>query len=125
IAAASVAARWWRPQSYYDEPGRGTLARDGGGVLMTQAIHVLDLFLSVTPPVAEVVAFAGTTCLHRMETEDNAVGALRFGNGALGSVDASTAIYPGFPERIEIVGTLGTAVFVRGKVDFFYQDGRR
>ena len=115
VAAASVSARWWRPQSYYDEPGRGTIERDGGGVLMTQAIHILDLFLTLTPPVVEVAAFAGTSLVHRMETEDIAVGALRFANGALGSIDASTASYPGFPERIEIVGTLGTAIYVRGK----------
>lgn len=125
IAAASVSARWWRPQSYYDEAGRGTLLRDGGGVLMTQAIHVLDLFLTLVPPVAAVTAFAGTSKLHRMETEDVAVGGLRFANGALGSIDASTASYPGFPERMELIGTLGTAVYVRGKADVFYRDGRR
>ena len=54
IAAASVAVPWWRPQTYYDEPGRGTMARDGGGVLLTQAIHTLDLVLSLVPAVAEV-----------------------------------------------------------------------
>jgi len=125
IAAASVSARWWRPQSYYDESGRGTLLRDGGGVLMTQAIHILDLFLTLVPPVVAVTAFAGTSALHRMETEDIAVGAMRFANGALGSIDASTASYPGFPERMELIGTLGTAVYVRGKVEIYYQDGRR
>ncbi len=124
IAAASVAMRWWRTQSYYDEPGRGTRQRDGGGVLLTQAIHILDLFLTLTPPVKEVVAFAGTSALHRMETEDVAAGALRFTNGALGSIDATTASFPGFPERIELVGTEGTAVFVRGNVEFFFRDGR-
>ena len=92
---------------------------------MTQAIHVLDLFLTLTPPVVEVTAFAGTTALHRMETEDIAAGALRFGNGAIGAFDASTASYPGFPERIELTGTLGTAVFVRGRVEFSWHDGRR
>jgi predicted dehydrogenase len=125
IAAASVAARWWRPQSYYDQAGRGTIERDGGGVLMTQAIHILDLLLTLTPPVVEVVAFAGTSMLHRMETEDIAVGALRFANGALGSVDASTASFPGFPERLEIIGALGTAVFARGKAEVYFRDGRK
>lgn len=125
VAAASVSARWWRPQSYYDQAGRGTVERDGGGVLMTQAIHILDLLLTLTPPVVEVVAFADTSMLHRMETEDIAVGALRFANGALGSVDASTASFPGFPERLEIIGTLGTAVFARGKADIYFRDGRR
>src|SRR5207248_1280646 len=88
IAAASVSVPWWRPQSYYDEPGRGSLARDGGGVLLTQAIHTLDFFLSIAPPLAEVAAYARTTPLHRMETEDLACAALRFANGALGTLNA-------------------------------------
>jgi predicted dehydrogenase len=125
VAAASVSVPWWRPQAYYDEPGRGTLARDGGGVLITQAIHTLDLFLSLTPRVAEVAAFAATTTLHRMETEDIACAALRFANGALGTLGATTASFPGFAERIEIVGTKGTAVLTAGKVDFWWHDGRR
>lgn len=125
IAAASVSVRWWRPQSYYDELGRGTLARDGGGVLLTQAIHTLDLFMSLVGPVAEVAAFAGTTDLHRMETEDIVGAALRFANGALGTLDATTASYPGFPERIEIVGDKATAVLAGGALDLYYQDGRR
>jgi predicted dehydrogenase len=124
IAVASVHVPWWRPQRYYDEPGRGTLARDGGGVLITQAIHTLDLFLALTPRVSEVAAFAATTPLHRMETEDIACAALRFVNGALGTLNATTASYPGFPERIEIVGTLGTAVLTAGKVELYWHDGR-
>lgn len=124
VAAASVQVPWWRPQTYYDEPGRGTLARDGGGVLVTQAIHTLDLFLSLTPRVAEVAAFAATTPLHRMETEDIACAALRFAGGALGTLNATTASYPGFAERIEIIGTKGTAMLTAGKVDFWWHDGR-
>ncbi|HZS82436.1 MAG TPA: Gfo/Idh/MocA family oxidoreductase [Stellaceae bacterium] len=125
IAAASVAIRWWRPQSYYDEPGRGTMARDGGGVLLTQAIHTLDLFQSLAGPVAEVAAFAGTSILHRMETEDIAGAALRFASGAIGTLDATTASYPGFPERIEIVGESATALLVGGELTLFHRDGRR
>ena len=125
VAVASVHVPWWRPQTYYDEPGRGTLERDGGGVLITQAIHTLDLFLSLTPRVSEVAAFAATTPLHRMETEDIACAALRFVNGALGTLSATTASYPGFAERIEIVGTRGTALLTAGKVELHWQDGRR
>jgi predicted dehydrogenase len=124
IGAASCFVRWWRPQSYYDEPGRGTLARDGGGVLMTQAIHTLDLFQSLVGPIVEVAAFAGTTRLHRMETEDFCGGAIRFASGALGTIDATTASYPGFPERIEIAGTEATAVFTGG-LELFRHDGSR
>jgi UDP-N-acetyl-2-amino-2-deoxyglucuronate dehydrogenase len=125
LVAASVSIRWWRPQSCYDEPGRGTLARDGGGVLLTQAIHTLDLFLSLVGAVSEVAAFAGTSALHRMETEDIVGAGLRFANGAIGTLDATTASYPGFPERIEIVGGKATAVLTGGALDIFYQDGRR
>ena len=113
LAAVNVICPWWRPQSYYDEPGRGTLARDGGGVLITQAIHTLDLMLSLTGPVAEVAAVSGTTGLHRMETEDFAGAGLRFANGALGALIATTAAYPGFPERIELIGTAGDRGAVR------------
>ena len=99
----------WRPQSYYDQPGRGARARDGGGVLLTQAIHTLDLFLSFTGEASDVKGFATTTPVHRMETEDLAVAAVRFRSGALGVVHATTAAYPGFPERIELIGTRGSA----------------
>ena len=125
VAVASVHVPWWRPQTYYDEPGRGTLERDGGGVLITQAIHTLDLFLSLTPRMSEVAAFAATTTLHRMETEDIACAALRFANGALGTLNATTASYPGFAERIEIVGTRGTALLTAGKLALHWHDGRR
>ena len=124
LAAVNVISPWWRPQSYYDEPGRGTLARDGGGVLITQAIHTLDLTLSLAGPVAEVAAITGTTGLHRMETEDFAGAGLRFANGAFGALIATTAEYPGFPERIELIGHKGTAILTAGVVTVHYQDGR-
>ena len=125
IVAASVHVPWWRPQAYYDEPGRGTLERDGGGVLLTQAIHTLDLFLTLAPPVIEVAAFTATTRVHRMETEDLACAALRFANDALGTLYATTASYPGFAEAIEIVGTRGSAMLRAGKVEFALHDGTR
>jgi predicted dehydrogenase len=124
LAVANVISPWWRPQAYYDEPGRGTLARDGGGVLITQAIHSLDLLLSLAGPVAEVAAIAGTTRLHRMETEDFAGAGLRYANGAYGALIATTAEYPGFPERIELIGTKGSAILTAGVVTMRYQDGR-
>jgi len=110
IISASAAIPNWRPQSYYDQPGRGTRARDGGGVLLTQGIHTLDLFLSYIGEAAQVKSFATTTPVHRMETEDLAVAAVRFESGALGVVHATTSAYPGFPERIELIGTRGTAL---------------
>jgi UDP-N-acetyl-2-amino-2-deoxyglucuronate dehydrogenase len=125
LAAVNVISPWWRPQSYYDEPGRGTLARDGGGVLITQAIHTLDLLFSLAGPAAEVAAVTGTTGLHRIETEDFAGAGLRFANGAYGALMATTAEYPGFPERIELIGTNGTAVLTAGVVRLYWQDGRK
>ncbi|MGQ0675600.1 MAG: Gfo/Idh/MocA family protein, partial [Rhodospirillales bacterium] len=82
LAHCSVAVPWWRPQQgYYDQPGRGTLQRDGGGVLITQAIHTLDLVLHLAGPVARVQALAATSPVHRMETEDQVVATLRLANG--------------------------------------------
>jgi UDP-N-acetyl-2-amino-2-deoxyglucuronate dehydrogenase len=109
IVSASARTGNWRPQSYYDQPGRGTLARDGGGVLLTQAIHTLDLFISLAGLPEEVACYATTSPVHRMETEDLAMAAIRFGNGAIGTISATTCAYPGFPDAVDIIGTLGTA----------------
>ena len=110
LVSASAMVPNWRPQTYYDQPGRGTRARDGGGVLVTQGIHTLDLFLSLTGKVSEVKSFTTTTRVHKMETEDLAAAAVRFENGALGVIHATTTAYPGYPERIELIGTKGTAL---------------
>lgn len=125
LASVQLSVPWWRPQSYYDEPGRGTLARDGGGVLISQAIHSLDLMLSLAGPVAEVAAVAGTTALHRMETEDFVGAGLCFTSGALGGLGATTACYPGGPERLVLAGTRGTATLEGGKLTVDLMDGGR
>ena len=125
LAAVQLVIPWWRPQSYYDVPGRGTLARDGGGVLLTQAIHSLDLMLSLTGPVAEVAAIAGTSAMHRMETEDFVGAGLRFVSGALGGLIATTAAVPGGVERLVLTGTQGTATLEAGTVTIDWLDGRR
>jgi UDP-N-acetyl-2-amino-2-deoxyglucuronate dehydrogenase len=110
LVSASALIPVWRPQSYYDQPGRGTKARDGGGVLLTQGIHTLDLLLSFAGEAESVRGFSTTTALHGMETEDLVAAAVRYTSGALGVVHATTAAYPGFAERIELIGTLGTAL---------------
>ncbi len=97
-----IAVPLWREQSYYDELDRGTYARDGGGVLITQAIHTIDLALSLTGAVTRVQAMTATTPLHQMEAEDLAVAGLHFASGAVGSFVASTAVYPHGSEAITL-----------------------
>jgi UDP-N-acetyl-2-amino-2-deoxyglucuronate dehydrogenase len=125
LLSASASIRWWRPQSYYDEPGRGTMARDGGGVLMTQAIHTLDLLLSLTGMPDRVMAMAGTSAVHRMECEDTVAAALHYPNGAIGSMDATTAAWPGFAERIALNFTQGSATLEAGELRAELTDGRQ
>jgi len=125
IVACSTVIRLWRPQSYYDEPGRGSFARDGGGVLISQGIHTLDLMLSLAGPIVEVSGYALTSPVHRMETEDMVCSAVRFANGAIGTIDATTAAYPGFPERIELICRDATAVLAGTSLEIVWHDGRR
>ena len=123
LISASARRDNWRTQSYYDEPGRGTLQRDGGGVLMNQAIHTLDLLLSFAGTPLEVTGYARTSPIHTMETEDLAACVLRFANGAIGTISATTCAYPGLPERIELIGTKGTAVLIGPHLSAQFRDG--
>lgn len=125
VIGCSTVIRLWRPQSYYDEPGRGTFARDGGGVLISQGIHTLDLMLSLAGRIEEVTGFATTTPVHRMETEDMACAAARFANGAFGTIDATTAAYPGFLEEIVLTCQKGTARLAGTELLVQFQDGRK
>jgi predicted dehydrogenase len=124
IIAASAEVRWWRPPAYYAEPGRGMKARDGGGVLITQAIHTLDVFCTLAGPVSDVGCFAATSPLRRIDTEDIAAAMVRFQNGAIGTIGATTAAYPGFAERIELSGTEGTATLTGNRLEICCHDGR-
>ncbi|CTQ48519.1 Gfo/Idh/MocA family protein [Jannaschia donghaensis] len=123
IAAVDIAVPWWRDQSYYDAPGRGTYARDGGGVLISQAIHTLDLALTYTGPVARVQAMARTTRLHAMEAEDFVTAGLDFASGAVGSLTASTASRPGDAESITLHCTQGSARLASGQLTLTWADG--
>lgn len=124
LALVRALVPWWRDQAYYDQPGRGTLARDGGGVLISQAIHLLDLMLSLTGPAKSVQAMVATTRQHRMETEDFATAGIEFANGAVGSVVATTASYPGAQENLVIDGARGTATSSGGELSIAWRDGR-
>jgi UDP-N-acetyl-2-amino-2-deoxyglucuronate dehydrogenase len=123
IVSASARINNWRPQSYYDQPGRGTRARDGGGVLLTQAIHTLDLLVAFAGLPPEIKAFCTTSPVHRMETEDLAMAVIRFAGGAIGSITATTCSYPGFPDAIDIIGTKGTARLEGGQLVARFHDG--
>ena len=121
--SASASIRWWRDDAYFAQPGRGTMARDGGGVLLTQAIHTLDLLLHLMGPVRDAAGFAITSPLRKIDTEDVAAAALRFENGAIGVLDATSVARPGFPERIEIAGTSGSAVLAAHRLELHGMDG--
>jgi len=109
--------KWFRTQEYYDSVGwRGTWKLDGGGALMNQGIHYIDLLQWLMGPVKSVVAQTDCVAHTGIEVEDVATAMLEFENGAMGSIQGSTAIYPGHPARIEIHGTEGTAILEDGKI---------
>jgi UDP-N-acetyl-2-amino-2-deoxyglucuronate dehydrogenase len=124
LISGSASIRWWRTPEYFAQPGRGIKARDGGGVLLTQAIHTLDLFQSLTGPVSKVAAMVSTSPLRSIDTEDIACATLQFENGAVGMLDATTVAYPGFPERIELACEKATAVLTAETLEVFFKDGR-
>lgn len=105
--------KWFRPQSYYDSgEWRGTWELDGGGALMNQAIHTVDVLLWFMGDVESVYAYADCLAHERIEVEDTVVAVLRFKNGAMGVIEAATSIQPGYPKRVEIHGDKGGAVIV-------------
>jgi predicted dehydrogenase len=124
LQAATMMVPWWRPQAYYDDPGRGVKARDGGGVLITQAIHTLDLFRWLVGVESIEAAQVRTTALHRMQTEDYASALVRLGNGAPGTIIATVAAFPGSPEWIHVIGSNGTARLEGGSLRLSFLDGR-
>lgn len=102
--------KWFRPPAYYgDSRWRGTLALDGGGALINQAIHTVDLLLWYFGDVAAVQAVR-KTALHDIEAEDTLVAALEFKNGALATLQAATSVFPGYPRRLELTGSEGTVI---------------
>ncbi len=94
VISATVSVPWWRPQDYYDEPGRGTWARDGGGVLITQAIHIMDLYQWLIGPVRSVAAQVQRSPSHRMESEDSIAALIEHETGCIATFFATTAAVP-------------------------------
>ncbi len=112
ITFAGVFVPWWRPDDYYKDSWHGTWKLDGGGALMNQSIHMIDMLASLMPPIESVTAFAAHPGHPHIEAEDTAVAALRFSNGALGLIYGTTASYPGRPKRLEITGTKGAVIYL-------------
>ena len=106
----SARVKWFRPTEYYGQSRwRGTWALDGGGALMNQGIHTADLLLWLLGPVRRVSARA-VTAMHAIEVEDTVVAILEFENGAIGTLEATTAAYPGYRRRLELTCTEGTVI---------------
>ncbi len=115
ITYAGVYVPWWRTDEYYQDSWHGTWALDGGGALMNQSIHMIDMLCDLMPPIESVQAYTGTLG-HTMEAEDAATAVLRYTSGALGIIYGTTASYPGQFRRFEITGTQGTAVNVENSI---------
>jgi len=111
ITYTSIHVPWWRSNDYYKDSWHGTLKLDGGGALMNQAIHMIDILQHLMGPVDSLQAYIATLG-HSIEVEDTAVAVLRFKNNALGVIYGSTASFPGHFRRIEITGTKGTVIQV-------------
>ncbi|MEZ4733663.1 MAG: Gfo/Idh/MocA family oxidoreductase [Caldilineaceae bacterium] len=115
LTLADVFVKWYRPQSYYDGSWRGTWQIDGGGALMNQSIHNIDLVQWLAGPVESVMARTATLA-HEMQTEDTATAVLAFQNGALGVIQGATSCWPGDRARVELHGDRGTIVLEEGRI---------
>ena len=115
ITYAAVYVPWWRTDAYY-EGWHGTWNLDGGGAMMNQSIHMVDLLQYIMGPVKSLAAFSSKLGHPQIETEDTAVGAVQFNNNALGIIYGTTASYPGQFRRLEITGTKGTVVLVENSL---------
>lgn len=115
LTLADVFVKWYRPQTYYDGNWRGTWQLDGGGALMNQAIHNIDLVQWLAGPVESVLARTATLA-HEMQTEDTATAVLTFHNGALGVIQGATSCWPGDRARVELHGDRGTIVLEEGRI---------
>ena len=116
ILQADAYVKWYRSAQYYSRPVKGAWDVEGGGALINQAIHQVDILLSLAGPVKDVVGTWQLGALHRIESEDVINAMMRYQSGATGIIQASTAIWPGYSERVEIHGTKGTAVLTGDKL---------
>jgi predicted dehydrogenase len=110
ILQADAYVKWYRTDEYYARPVKGSWAGEGGGALISQAIHQVDVLLSLVGAVDVVFGYWRLGAIHKIESEDLVCAVLNYSSGALGVIQASTALWPGYPERIEIHGTKGSAI---------------
>jgi predicted dehydrogenase len=110
LMVCDAVVKWYRAPEYYADSWHGTLALDGGGALINQAIHTVDLLRWFAGPVDEAFAFKQALRYPHIEAEDTLVGSLRFASGALGLVQATTSVKPGFKRRVELSGERGTII---------------
>jgi UDP-N-acetyl-2-amino-2-deoxyglucuronate dehydrogenase len=116
LILVSARIKWYRPPEYYSgSRWRGTWALDGGGALINQGVHTLDLLLWLLGDVERVCAKA-VTALHQIETEDTVVATLEFSSGVIGTLEAATSIYPGYARRLELTGSEGTLVLEHDRI---------
>lgn len=117
LTNANMSVRWYRKPTYYTESSwHGTLTLDGGGALMNQSIHYIDLLLWLVGDVKSVYGYTGTLLHTSIEAEDTAVACLQYKNGALGTILGTTSTYPGYPAELQIAGTRGSAVVTDGAI---------
>ena len=110
ILQADAYVKWYRTDEYYARPVKGSWAGEGGGALISQAIHQVDVLLSLVGAVDEVFGYWRLGAIHKIESEDLVCAVMHYASGALGVMQAATALWPGYPERIEIHGTKGSAI---------------
>jgi predicted dehydrogenase len=116
LLQVDIYVKWWRSAEYYSRPIKGSWAVEGGGALINQAIHGVDVVRWLAGPVQELFAFWQLGARHKIESEDVVNAVLKFGNGATGVIQASTAMYPGYTERTEFHGTKGSAIISGDKL---------
>ena len=121
ITSAIASHAWWRGQSYYDSGDwRGTWALDGGGAVMNQTVHTINLMITTLGTPVEVFAYTGCLAHERIEVEDTAVAVVKFASGALGIIHGTTAAYPGLDASLRVFGSKGSAVITDDELVFFH-----
>ncbi|HXF11746.1 MAG TPA: Gfo/Idh/MocA family oxidoreductase [Terriglobales bacterium] len=110
LLQADAYVKWFRSDEYYSRPIKGSWYTEGGGALINQAIHQVDLLLYLAGPIVSVTGAWQLGARHAIESEDIVNALLSYQSGATGIIQASTAFWPGYTERVEIHGALGTAI---------------